>query len=143
VYFDRNGVATIADVPDVGASADWLVDASASGVLIELDRERSRTDTRNVVVVESSAADGAKFPTQYVWDDDPTSPDVRGPARDGQPGRRPARSGCPYFYDTPIHDVGVGADAGSRSCRGRRGWRRRCRSVRCRTRRWTPSTCST
>lgn len=78
VYFDRTGVATIADIPTIGDTADWLVDSSASGVLIELDRERSRTTTRNVIVISSSAADGERFPTQYVWDSDPASPTYAG-----------------------------------------------------------------
>jgi hypothetical protein len=56
VYFDRQGGAVIADIPQLGASADWLIDASATGVLVSLDRQRSRTETRNVVVVTSSAS---------------------------------------------------------------------------------------
>lgn len=78
VFFDRNGVATISNLPTIGESADWLVDASASGVLTELDRERSRAKTRNVIVVSSSATDGEKFPVQYVWDNDPASPTYAG-----------------------------------------------------------------
>jgi hypothetical protein len=102
VFFDRLGVATIADLPNIGASANWLIDASASGVLIELDRERSRTETRNVVVVESSAAAGASFPTQYVWDADPTSPTYAGT----NPKTNPESAGpfgiVPFYYDTPL-----------------------------------------
>jgi hypothetical protein len=102
VFFDRFGVATVADVPQIGSSADWLVDASPSGVLVELDRERSRTSTRNVVVIESSAADGAKVPTQWVWDSDPLSPTYAGTS----PRLRPQEAGpfgiVPYFYDTPV-----------------------------------------
>ena len=120
VYFDRNGVATIANVPTVGSSADWLVDASSSGVLIELDRERSRTITRNVVVVESSAADGAKFPTTFVWDNDPTSPTYVGGG--GGSGTVPP-SGLsagpfgmvPYFHDTPLPLTAAGAKAAGRT----------------------------
>jgi len=120
VYFDRNGVATIADVPGSGASADWLVDASASGVLIDLDRERSRTVTRNVVVVESSAADGARFPTQYVYDNKATSPTFAGPGT-GAGTTLPAASlagpfgQVPYFFDTPIHTSASSAIAAGRS----------------------------
>lgn len=77
VFFDRNGVATIADLPTAGAEADWLVDAG--GVLTDLSRTRSREDTRNVVVVESSAPDEEKFATQVVWDNDPSSPTYAGP----------------------------------------------------------------
>lgn len=104
VYFDRNGYATIAPLPTVGASADWLVDASASGVLTELDRERSRTNVRNVVVVESSATAGALFPTQVVWDDDPASPTYAGT----DPLNAPSTAGpfgiSTYYYDTPVID---------------------------------------
>jgi hypothetical protein len=59
VYFDRFGIATIADLPTVKSSPDWLIDASPSGVLLDLDRQRSRTNTYNVVVVESSASSAA------------------------------------------------------------------------------------
>ena len=102
VFFDRDGVATIADVPQIGMSADWLVDASASGVLISLDRERSRESTRNVVVVESSAADGAKFATQYVWDADPASPTYAGTDPVADPGSAGPFGIVPYFHDSPV-----------------------------------------
>jgi hypothetical protein len=103
VYFDRPGTATIADLPDLNRSADWLVDASASGVLIELDRERSKLLTRNVVVVESSAAsDAEKFNTQIVWDSDPSSPTYAGP----DPINNPTAAGLfgvvTHFFDTPL-----------------------------------------
>lgn len=78
VYFDRHGVATIADIPTARAAPDWLVDASANGVLTELNRSRSRTDTGNVLVISSAHADGEKFPTFYIWDNDPTSPTFAG-----------------------------------------------------------------
>jgi hypothetical protein len=101
VYFDRDGVATIADQPRTGKTADWLIDASASGVLTELDRERSRTATRNVVVVSSSASDGERFPAQTVWDNDPASPTYAGT----DPLTAPETAGpfgiSTYFYDTP------------------------------------------
>lgn len=79
VYADRTGVFTIADIPTIGMSADWLIDSSASGVLTSLSRSRSRTSTANVVCVESTAASGAAFPMQIVWDSDPTSPTFAGP----------------------------------------------------------------
>lgn len=102
VFFDRQGVATVADIPTIGSEADWLVDASASGVLTGLDRERSRAQTRNVVVVESSAADGEKFPTQRVWDDDPNSPTYAGT----NPLTAPETAGpfgvVPMYYSSPL-----------------------------------------
>jgi hypothetical protein len=78
VYFDRTGEAIVADVPTSGRSTTWLADASLTGVLTELTRERSRTDTFNVVVVASSSTDSEKFPTQIVWDDNPLSPTYAG-----------------------------------------------------------------
>lgn len=102
VYFDRDGVATIADLPTAGASADWLADASASGVLTSLDRERSRDNTYNVVVVESSATDGPYWPTQFVWDYDPTSPTYAGVDPVSSPDTAGPFGIVPYFYSTPL-----------------------------------------
>lgn len=114
VYFDRDGVATIADVPTIGATADWLVDASAHGVLTELDRQRSRGGAYNVVVVESSSTD-APFGTQVVWDNDPNSPTYAGPDP-RLPGNVPGPFGVvPYFYDTPLPLTDVGAYAAGRT----------------------------
>lgn len=102
VFFDRDGIATITDIPTSGSSADWLIDASPSGVLTELDRERSRINTRNVVIVESSASDEEKFQTQIVWDNDPTSPTYAG-IDPFSPGNEPGPFGIvPYYFDTPI-----------------------------------------
>jgi hypothetical protein len=61
-YFDRNGTCIIADVPTAGSGTVWLADASTTGVLVSLDRERSRTDTKNVIIVSSSATDGSSSP---------------------------------------------------------------------------------
>ena len=106
VYFDRDGVATVADVPYTGGSANWMVDAGAGGVLIDVDRERSRTETCNIVVVESSASEGALFPTMYVWDANPSSPTYAGPGSGS--GEAPPALGTsgpfglvPYFHDSP------------------------------------------
>jgi hypothetical protein len=107
VYFDREGTATVADLPVIGMSADWLIDASASGVLIELDREQSRADAYNVVVVDSSAASGAKFTPQMAWDSDPASPTYAGT----NPLTNPSSAGpfgiVPYFYSSPILTSGT------------------------------------
>lgn len=102
VYFDRNGVCTLADLPVAGAGVNWLVDASPTGVLTSLDRERSRTDTYNVVVVSSSNADGELFAPVWVWDDDPSSPTYAGT----DPKVNPASAGpfglVTFYYDTPV-----------------------------------------
>ena len=107
VYFDRNGVATIADLPTAGKTANWLVDASATGVLTELDRQRDRSRTYNVVVVSSSASDGELFPTQYVWDDDPDSPTFAGTNPKTAANVGPFGI-VPYLFETPtINSVDV------------------------------------
>ncbi|WP_100499689.1 hypothetical protein [Geodermatophilus chilensis] len=102
VYFDRNGVATIDDVPTAARSADWLVDSSRMGVLTALDRQRSRESTRNVVVVSSSATEGELFPTQVVWDDDPSSPTYAGPDPLGRPDLAGPFGVVTYYWDTPL-----------------------------------------
>lgn len=102
VFCDRTGVWTIADVPTAGRTADWLIDASPSGVLIDLDREKSRSETYNVVVVESSASDGQKFLPVIVWDDDPNSPTYAGT----NPLTAPETAGpfgiVTYYWSTPL-----------------------------------------
>jgi hypothetical protein len=102
VYPDRDGVFTVADLDTVKSSADWLIDASPSGVLVDLDRQRSRTRTYNVVVVESSAADGAAFPTQYVWDSDQFSTTYAGPDPIGSPELAGPFGVVVYHFDTPL-----------------------------------------
>lgn len=107
VYFDRDGVATVADIPTLGGTADWLLDASSTGVLLDLDRQRSRTDTANIVVVESTHSEGAKFATQYCWDNDPGSPTFAGPGTGVGSAPPPASSAGPFgqvpdFLDTAV-----------------------------------------
>lgn len=110
VYFDRNGQPTIRDVPMLGNAPVWLVDASASGVLLAADRERSRQKTYNVVVISSDRADGsAQFDPVVVWDADPTSPTYAGP----DPASNPSAAGPfgvrPYFWSSPL--LGGATDA--------------------------------
>jgi len=109
VYFDRNGLCTIEDLPTIGPSADWLIDSSASGILIELDRTRSRANTHNVVVVSSSAADGEKFTPQVRWDTDPNSPTYAGPDPINHPDLAGPFGVSTYFYDTPLPLDDLGA----------------------------------
>ncbi len=112
VYFDRTGTATIADIPTTGPTADWLVDASAAGVLTKLDRSRDRSKTYNVVVVSSSASGGEEFPTQYVWDTDPNSVTYAGTNPPLAANVGPFGI-VPYFYDTPLPlDVDAARTAG-------------------------------
>lgn len=106
VYFDRSGNGVIADLPTTKPNADWLIDASDSGVLVSLDRSRSRTVTYNCVVVESTAASGAAFPTQYVFDSDPASQTFLSSQQWGgtAPTVDPASTFglVPYYFDTPL-----------------------------------------
>jgi len=102
VFFDRTGLATIADVPTTTGAADWLIDAGVSGVLIDIDREKSREGAANVWVVESSAADEAKFPTVVVWDIESASPTFAG-LDPTSPSNVPGPFGVVTGYlDTPI-----------------------------------------
>ena len=81
VSFDRNGAAVIDSLPtdDAYIPAAWTVDASASGVLLTASRTVDRAKTRNVVVVNTTQADGSPlFPPQIVWDDNPGSPTYAG-----------------------------------------------------------------
>ncbi len=92
-FIAPDGVGVIRDVPELSDKPVWLVDASASGVLISADRERNRQKTRNVVVVTSSKADGSQpFPPEIVADTDPSSPT----RVDGPFGR------VPHFYASPV-----------------------------------------
>jgi len=113
VYFDRNGNGVIADQPTTKPTADWLIDASDSGVLVSLDRSRSRTVTYNVIVVESSAAAGSAFATQYVFDNDPNSQTYVAGGTWGPtpPTVSPSSSFglVPYYFDTPLTMSAAGA----------------------------------
>lgn len=80
VSYDRNGVASIDAMPGLsGRPAAWVVDASASGILLSADRGGDRDATCNVVVVNSEKVDGSPlFAPQIVWDDNPLSPTYAG-----------------------------------------------------------------
>lgn len=104
VYFDRNGLCTIADLPAAsGRTSSWVVDAGAAGVLLEADRSRDRVKTYNVVVVNSEKVDGsALFDPVIVWDDLAESPTYAGT----NPQTAPATAGpfgiVPYFFTSPL-----------------------------------------
>jgi hypothetical protein len=102
VYFDRQGGAVIADIPQLGASADWLIDASATGVLVSLDRQRSRTETRNVVVVTSSASGGPAFDPVIVWDNESESPTYAGSNPLTNPGSAGPFGIAPAFFASAV-----------------------------------------
>jgi hypothetical protein len=116
VFFDRQGAPIVADIPTLGANADWtLTTGSASSTVLSMDRTRARGTTYNVVVVTSTASSGPAFPTQVVWDSDPLSPTYAGP----DPINRPELAGpfgvSPYFFDTPLPLDKVSAAATGRS----------------------------
>lgn len=78
--FSRTGAAEINPMPLASArSAAWVIDASASGILLDASRSVDRTKTYNVVVVNSDKVDGSVlFDPQIVWDQDPNSPTYAG-----------------------------------------------------------------
>lgn len=110
VYPDRGGGFVIQDTPTISSSADWLVDASPSGVLISLDRQKSRTRTYNVVAVDSSSVSGEAFPTQFVWDSDSNSPTYAGPVGSGTAPPDPNSAG-PFGLSTYLHADSAITDA--------------------------------
>lgn len=115
VYFDRDGAPIVADIPTPGATADWLVDASPTGVLLGLDREQSDEDTFNVVVATSTAADAEKFPPQVAFDSNPLSPTYAGT----DPFAAPETAG-PFgirvkYLDTPTDTDAAGALAAAQA----------------------------
>lgn len=106
VFFDVDGNLVIRDVPTLTSRpSSWLVDASATGVLLDADRERNRQRTYNVVVVTSTTVDGSvPFSPVTVADNDATSPTYVG----GAFGR------VPYFYSDPlIKTTGQATSAGT------------------------------
>lgn len=103
VYFNRDGVCTIAPLP-VGnpPAAVWSVDAGATGVLLDANRSRDRSKTYNVVVVSSEKADGVPpFDPVIVWDNDSSSPTYAG--SDPVVGTGAGPFGVvPYFWSSPV-----------------------------------------
>jgi hypothetical protein len=103
VYFDRIGQCVIADIPQIGASADWLVDAGTeSSVLISVDRSTSRQGTANVVVVSSSASAGEAFPTDVRLRPRRELPTYAGPDPLNNPGAAGPFGVVPVFYSSPV-----------------------------------------
>jgi hypothetical protein len=103
VYFDRDGTATVADLPTIGPTPNWTVDAGARGVLTSMQRSRSRERTYNVVKVISTRSDGAAvLPPQTVWDSDPASPTYAGTDPFGHPELAGPFGVVPYFYESTL-----------------------------------------
>lgn len=83
VYFDLEGQPHLDPIPylDVDTpvhQADWKVDTGENGVLIKVDRNISRTDTYNMIVVMGNPPDGnSAQPWALAEDLDPNSPTYR------------------------------------------------------------------
>lgn len=110
VFFDRSGNPVIRNVPVLGVQPVWLVDASATGVLVDADRQRSLQKTYNVVVVNSQTTGGSPlFDPVIAWDNNPASPTYAGPgAGVGAITDLPPSSSAgpfgqrPIFYSSPL-----------------------------------------
>lgn len=93
VYIEVDGNISTRAVPSLSQPAVWTIDASASGVLLDASRSRSRQRTYNVVVVSAEQTDGtAPFTPVTVEDSDSASPTYTG----GPFGR------VPFFYSSPL-----------------------------------------
>lgn len=111
VYFGRDGSPIMRNTPQIDVNNPvWLVDASDTGVLIDASRQRDRTKTYNVIIINGDQNNGsAPFATQAVWDNVTTSVTFAGggtgsgavstipdPSTAGPFGQRPA------FYSSPL-----------------------------------------
>lgn len=93
IYCDTTGRVTTRTVPTLNDPPVWMVDASASGVMLDATRSRNRQRTYNVVVVSAGDTDGtAPFAPQTAADNDSTSDTYVG----GAFGR------VPYFYSSQL-----------------------------------------
>lgn len=71
-FFDADGGIVVRDATR-DRSPVWTIDAGAAGVLVDADRARDRRNTFSVVVVTSTAPDGARFDPVIIRDTDPSS----------------------------------------------------------------------
>lgn len=79
IHTDTAGRVVARDVPYLSGTPVWTVDASASGVLLDANRDRSRQRTYNVIVVNFTRMNSsAKVAPLIIADDDPTSPTYAG-----------------------------------------------------------------
>ncbi len=81
VAYAADGVAEIRDLPTHPRAVAWMVDHGQNGVLVSVDRSRTRQYSFNrITVVASSTSGAAPFLKFTVEDLDPTSPTfVNGP----------------------------------------------------------------
>lgn len=78
IFFYRDGNVRVVPVPGIYGYAetpehDWVIDAGADGVLIDLKRSISRDGVFNGVVVTGSADGDREQPWAFVTDDHPDS----------------------------------------------------------------------
>lgn len=73
MYFDYRGIFVVQDVP-ADDTAVFTVNSGANGVLIDLNRSRSRDGVFNAVVVNGQGADTEQPVFAVAIDDDPNSP---------------------------------------------------------------------
>lgn len=93
IYADVDGRVVSRDVPYLSQPPVWTIDASATGVLLDASRSRSRQRTYNVVIVTAGDTDGTPpFAPVTVADTDTASPTYVG----GPFGR------VPYFYASQL-----------------------------------------
>lgn len=67
MFFDDLGMGVLQPVPvlDDSSVSVWTIDAGDGGVMVDADRTRDMSSTRNVVIVSTSATD-VTFPPQVV-----------------------------------------------------------------------------
>jgi hypothetical protein len=92
VYFGPRGGLVIRPEPTIDDPVAWWVDAGASGVLVDGERNISREGTYNVVVATGEASGPFAPARAVVADTDPASPT----RVDGPFGR------VPTFYSSPL-----------------------------------------
>jgi hypothetical protein len=73
MYFDYRGILVIEDVPQDDTPV-FNVNSGAGGVLIDINRSRTREGVYNAVVVNGEGADTTQPIFAIVTDNDPTSP---------------------------------------------------------------------
>jgi hypothetical protein len=93
VFFDAQGKAVLRPVPliNTASKAVWQIDATDKGVMIDANRSRDMSRTRNAVIVSSSATDLV------------VAPQTAKNTTAGDPLRITGPLGfVPYYYDSPI-----------------------------------------
>lgn len=108
VYFDRSGNPVIRAYPTIASTGVWTVDpGDDGGVFISADRTRDRQKTRNLIVVNGTGPDGPLIATQYVWDNNSSSPTYAGSGTGaGSTPPDPSTAGpfgqVPFRYTSPL-----------------------------------------